>query len=790
MADKTEIVEKRVKSTIIRRRVNVVAEQEKPAPEVVVSKPSVPAEQPVVKSEAVESKKPVETLKPKEAAAPVRPTFIFQGKIVPVTKEPLKKLEVQKKPDEKKPLGVLKTPAITLPKKGIELLAAEEEIDKKTGLKKPGLKSAKLPAKRTNQMEVEGFGRVGHLSQLTRIVHVDRPDRVFQPGARHKKKKIIPRKGQRQTLITQTKATKRVVEMTKTITIADLSHAMGIKSSEIIKKLMGMGTMATVNQAIDFDTATIIANEYQFEVKDVSFSEEKVLGNLRKEDDAKLQPRPPVVTIMGHVDHGKTSLLDAIRSANVAEGEAGGITQHIGAYTIDMPKGKITFLDTPGHEAFTSMRARGAAVTDIVILVVAADDGVMPQTIESIHHAKAAKVPLVVAVNKIDKPEANLDRVKRELGDQGLLPEEWGGDTLYAHVSAKQKTGIKELLETVLLQAEVLDLKADPTGSAQGIVLEAKLDRQKGPVATVLVQKGTLKVGDILVAGTQYGKVRSMVNYQGKPTLEATPSFAVEILGLGGVPDASDSFHVVEDESTAVEIAGHRSDEKKKLEAVPAKSLSLENFLTQAGSGDVKNLRLILKTDVHGSLEALREALKKLSTEKVKVDILHSGVGGISESDVLLASASNAVILGFNIRPETKAIALAESKKTDIKIYKIIYEMLDDVKLAMRGLLTPTKKENYLGRAEVRDVFTVSKIGMIAGSYVVDGKIVRGAHLRLLRNNVILHEGVISSLKRFKDDAKEVAQGYECGIGIDKYQDIKKGDVIESFDIELIQPEL
>ena len=659
----------------------------------------------------------------------------------------------------------------------------EEAKEKKTPAKK-GIK------KREGQLEVEGIGKVASITQLTRVTQADRIERVFEPSRLGRRKRIIAKKGQHKTLITVSKQIKRVVEMSGTISVSDLARSLGAKSSEVIKKLMGLGMMSTVNQVLDFDTASLVAHEFQFEVKNVAFDEAKVLKGLEKGEVGVEEKRPPIVTVMGHVDHGKTSLLDAIRQTNVTAGEAGGITQHIGAYTVTLPRGKITFLDTPGHEAFTSMRARGASLTDLVVLVVAADDGVMPQTIESIDHAKAAKVPIVVAINKIDKPEANLDRVKRELSDRGLAPEEWGGDTLYTPVSAKQKKGIDELLEGILLQAEVLELKANPRIPARGIVIEARLDRNRGPVATVLVQQGTLKVGDVVVTGSHTGKIRTMTDHVGKEAVAAPPSYAVEITGLDGVPHASDLFHVVPDEQTAVEIAEHRQQDKKTRDRAPLSKVSLEDFFARSKAAAVIELNVIVKADVQGSLEAVSETLNKLSTEKVRVKLMHGAVGGINESDVLLASASDAIIVGFNVRPDTQALQTAKTEGVDIKLYKIIYELAGEVKLAMQGLLAPTKKEKYLGRAEVRQIFTVSKVGTVAGCFVVDGKIARSAHVRLLRNNVIVTEGKITSLKRFKDDAREVLQGFECGMGIEGYQDIKPGDIIESFEIELIPTQL
>jgi translation initiation factor IF-2 len=498
-----------------------------------------------------------------------------------------------------------------------------------------------------------------------------------------------------------------------------------------------------------------------------------------------------VVTIMGHVDHGKTSLLDAIRETKVAEGEAGGITQHIGAYTVTVHGKQVTFLDTPGHEAFTAMRARGAKVTDIVILVVAADDGVMPQTVEAIHHAKAAGVPLIVAMNKIDKPTANPDRVRNALSEHGLISEAWGGDTIMVEVSAKQKTGLDQLLEMILLQAEVLELKADPHQLAKGTVVEAKLERGRGPVATVLVQSGTLHVGDVFVVGAFSGKVRALINHTGSKVQQAGPSVPVEVIGLPGVPSAGDVFQAVKDERIAREIAEDRAHKQRAAELAGAGKVSLDDLFAKIQEGSVKELSLVIKADVQGSSEALATAIEKLPTEAVKIRVIHNGVGGITESDVLLAAASNAIIIGFNIRPEPKASDLAEKEHVDVRLYTIIYNALNDIKAAMEGLLEPTLKERVLGRAEVRQVFTVSKAGTIAGSYVIDGTITRAsAGVRVIRDNVVVYQGRLGSLRRFKDDVREVQQGYECGIAVENFSDIKSGDVIEAYAIDKIAAKL
>jgi translation initiation factor IF-2 len=607
---------------------------------------------------------------------------------------------------------------------------------------------------------------------------------VFLP----KKKKAPTNREIKRTAITTPAAHKRVVHIENGVSVSELANRMSIKSGEIMKKLIGMGVMATLNQTLDMDTATLIAQEYGFEIENIAFKEEKFISQAEDKTE-DLKPRPPIVTVMGHVDHGKTSLLDAIRSANVAAGEAGGITQHIGAYTVDLQGKKITFIDTPGHEAFTVMRARGANVTDIVILVVAADDGVMPQTREAVDHARAANVPIIVAVNKIDKPGANPDKVLKGLSEIGLLSEAWGGENIFVNVSALKRTGIKELLESILLQAEVLDLKANPNRMAEGTVLEARLDRARGAVVDILVKKGTLRIGDAVVAGQFMGRVRALVNDKGSPLKEVAPGYAAELLGLEGVPTAGDAFNAMSTEAEARKVAEHRIEKQRSAETKTSK-LTLEDLFSKVQQGDVKELPVLLKTDVFGSTEAIKESLLKLATEKVKVKVLSASTGGVSESDVMLASASNAIILGFNVRPETKARALAESEGVDIKCYSIIYELIDDVKKAMGGLLEKKAVEQYLGRAEVRETFSVPKIGVVAGCSVIDGKITRGCQVRLLRDNRVIYTGKLSSLKRFKDDVKEVAQGYECGMGIENFNDIKQGDVIEAFVIEMVAQEL
>jgi translation initiation factor IF-2 len=601
---------------------------------------------------------------------------------------------------------------------------------------------------------------------------------VFQP----KKKKIVTEQGQK-TQITTAAAHKRVVKVNNTMKLTDLAMAMGLKAPQLVKVLMSNGVMANMNTDLDYDTIALIVPEFGWEAQNVfktadDVATETAFGDL----DADKITRPPVVTIMGHVDHGKTSLLDAIRNADVAKGEAGGITQHIGAYSVKIEDGSlITFLDTPGHEAFTAMRTRGANATDIAVIVVAADDGMMPQTQESINHAKAAGVPIIVAVNKMDKPGANPDRIKQQLTELEIVPEEWGGNTIFVEVSALKKTGLKELLEQIKLLAEVGELKANPKRSGTGLVIEAKMEKGKGPVATLLVKDGTVAVGQYLVAGQMKGRVRSLTNDKGARVESVGPGLPVEVLGLDGVPAAGDKFDIVKDEKTAEEMSTLRKEQALKAANVPAQKMSLDEIFSKVKAGDVKELAIILKADVHGSLEAINGMLSKLVTPEVKVRVIHAAVGGINENDVTLANTSKGIVLGFNVRPDLGAQAKAKQLGVDIRTYSIVYELIDQMKAAMSGLLTPDMVEEVMGRAEVRNTFNVPKIGLIAGCFVLDGKVQRNNSIRLLRQDKIVYEGKISSLKRFKDDAKEVASGYECGIGIEGYNDVKVGDMMEAF---------
>ncbi|MDR1947088.1 MAG: translation initiation factor IF-2 [Desulfovibrio sp.] len=582
------------------------------------------------------------------------------------------------------------------------------------------------------------------------------------------------------------KAAKRKIRVDEFIRVSDLAHQMGLKSGEIIKVLFGLGVMATINQSLDIDTAVLVAGEFDYEIEKTGFSERDIIDAQQghfEDNSEDYTVRPPVVTIMGHVDHGKTSLLDAIRKSSVVSGEAGGITQHIGAYHVRTKKGEIVFLDTPGHEAFTAMRARGAEVTDIVVLVVAADDGVMEQTKEAVSHARAAKVPIMVAVNKMDKEGADTDRVKRELAEQGLVSEEWGGDTTFSYVSAKTRQGLDDLLELLALQAEILELKANPKRPALGHIVEAKLDKGRGALGTVLIQQGALKLGDTFICGVHSGRVRAMFNDQGKKVKEAGPSMPVEVQGFEGVPEAGEEFIVITDEKSARRIAESRALKQRERELAKESRVTLETFLARKEAGaEAQVLSLVIKADVQGSLEAISDALLKLSTDKVRIGLIHGGTGAVSESDVLLASASDAIIIGFNVRPSAKARELAEQEKVDIRFYDIIYKLVEDVRGAMEGMLAPVEREVFLGAAEVRELFTVPKVGVIAGCHVADGKIIRNSGIRLLRNGIVVHNGKISSLRRFKDDVREVTKGYECGIGIDNFNDLKIGDIIEAFE--------
>lgn len=584
------------------------------------------------------------------------------------------------------------------------------------------------------------------------------------------------------------KSEENVIEIEDTIIVKDFADKMGFNPTQVITKLISLGVMASQNQSIDFDIASIVGEELGFKVVLAETEEVEDEFDLDYDDNPKdLKSRPPVVTVMGHVDHGKTSLLDAIRKTHVTKQEAGGITQHIGASIVSIEGKKIVFLDTPGHEAFTSMRARGTQVTDLAILVVAADDGVMPQTVEAINHAKAANVPIVVAINKIDKPDANIDRIRQELVEYGLVPEEWGGDTINVPVSALKKEGIDELLEMILLVAEMQELKANPNRKAVGTVIEAQLDKGRGPVATVLVQKGTLKVGDMIVCGSASGRVRAMFDDRGKKVKKAGPSIPVMILGLSEVPESGDMIYVVEDEKTARNYASRKKELAREEQLKSTQKISLDDLFEKIQLGEIKDLNIIIKTDVRGTIDAIRQSLEKLENEEVKVNVIHGGVGGITESDVMLASASNAIIIGFNVRPTLNALDIAKEEKVDVRTYRVIYEAIEDIKSAIKGMLEPKYVEEVIGRAQVRATFKVPNAGTVAGIYVQNGKVTRNSTIRLLRDDVVIFEGGVASLKRFKDDVREVLAGYEGGLGLENYNDIKDGDVLEAYILKEVE---
>ncbi len=628
----------------------------------------------------------------------------------------------------------------------------------------------------------------GATPEEVRISDFRKRELVFQP----KRKKLPPGKMVKRTEITEMAAHKKKIRMEDKIVVSDLAQRMGEKATTIMSKLMALGVTANINQTVDFDTATIIAQEFGWEVENIGFDENAVLNAENDADAANLQPRPPVITVMGHVDHGKTSLLDAIRNADVVSGEAGGITQHIGAYSVMVDGQPITFLDTPGHEAFANMRSRGANLTDIVVLVVAADDSIMPQTKEAIKHAQTAGVPMIVAANKIDKPAANIEKVKKDLSVENVLVEEWGGEVPLVPVSATKKTGLQDLLETIKLQAEVLELKANPARAAEGVVLEARMEKGRGIVADLLVDKGTLKTGDYIVVGTAYGRVRAMTNDRGKTITEVLPGFPAEILGLNDVPSAGDTFNIVDSEEKAREVSNSRrlKQQEEKAAALAPKTMTLEELMAKMPAPGVKELNLIVKADVYGSAEAIKESIEKIQSSKIKAKVIQSGVGVITENDVLFAKTASALILGFNSKPDNKARDIAKREKVDVRHYSIIYQLLDDVRIAMESMLEPIRKETQIGKAEVKQVFSVSKLGTVAGSMVTDGKIVRNAFARVIRGKDTVAEGKVVSLKRFKDDASETIKGQECGIGVENFEKYLPGDVINVYHVELVKQTL
>lgn len=804
-----KVVEERVKSTVIRRR-RVVKEQAAPAEPFEASEAGeAPAEgemppqekelrkgkpadaaavAPEEKRRRKQEKEQAIEEGPPEKAAPREPEAPAATETSRAAREQEAVSPVDEKKEPPKEKGVpQKAPAPSIEKRGAEERTPEEERqppvspDVQTG----DAAEREVEKKKKRSVEVVVDERPTTKKKAAVRQRVERKARRIvrdiddeQEAARRGLRKQGPSR-MKKTEITTPKAIKKRVKVGDAIKVGDLAKKMGVKANEVIAKLISLGMMVTINQSIDFDVASLVATEFGYQIEQTGFDYDEVIQYVDAAPD-KLLPRAPVVTVMGHVDHGKTSLLDAIRETRVMDGEAGGITQAIGAYHVHINERDIVFVDTPGHEAFTSMRARGAQVTDIVVLIVAADDGVMDQTIEAINHSKAAGVPMIVAINKIDKPGANPDHIKQRLSDLGLVPEEWGGDTIYAEISAKMRIGIENLLELILLQADIMELKADPDRLARGIIVEASLDKGRGPVATVIIQEGTLHEGDAFVSKTEYGRVRALMNDKGQRVASAGPSMPVEVIGFSKVPRAGIDFVGVEDEKKARSIADYLTMKEREKELSQHSKITLEQLYDRIKEG-AKEFNVIIKGDVHGSIEAITEALLRLSTDDVKLKIIHSSTGTVTETDVLLASASDAIIIGFNIRPDSRVAETAEKEGVEIKLYDVIYDAINDVKAAMAGLLEPLYRDVVQGRAEVRDLFKIPKIGTIAGSYVLDGKMVRNSNLRLVRDGIIVYDGKMVSLKRFKDDAREVQSGFECGVGLDGFNDIRVGDIIESY---------
>ncbi len=782
----------RIKPTVIRRRRRTLKK------EVATEKPDAEPEAPIEKEVApLEPEKPVkksdeEAIEPKAEEQPdlksIKPEKVKKArkkkespaKIIKLPVSPKPKVSEVEEVQAKKPLKKREQVAVSIKKKSVAPSPPPEQVEAKKKTKKRSeepVKDKKFFRKKISFRRKEVVEGAALYSERQRM-------RKTRKGAKGKIA-ISPQKPQ----ITVPKAIKRKFKIDETIVLSDLARRMGIKASELIKQLMSLGAIATVNQTIDFDTAALVAAEFDYELEKASFEEESII-KIEEDDPDKLMLRPPVVTIMGHVDHGKTSLLDVIRKTRVTDSEAGGITQHIAAYFVSTEKGHIVFLDTPGHEAFTAMRARGAKVTDLVVLVVAADDGVMPQTIEAINHSKAAEVPIIVAINKIDKQNADPERVRRELSEAGLLSEDWGGDTIFLEVSAKENQGIDDLLEMILLQAELLELKANPEKLARGHVIEAKLDSGRGPVATVLIKDGTIHTGESVVCGIHHGKVRALLNERSIQVEKAGPSIPVKILGLSGVPMAGDELIALPFDKSAKQVSIFRSQKQRSKNLSKTSRLSLEKLHEKMQEGEIKDLNLIIKADVQGSIEALSDSLTKLSNEEVKISVIHSATGTIVESDVFLAAGSNAIIVGFNVRPGLKVVDLANEENVDIRFYDVIYNVIKEIKDAIVGMMSSTFEEQNLGRAEIREVFRIPKVGAIAGCYVTDGKIERGQRARIVRDGVVSYDGKVASLRRYKDDAKEVQTGYECGIGIENYHDFKIGDIIECYYLEEIKPKI
>ncbi|RME29771.1 MAG: translation initiation factor IF-2 [Deltaproteobacteria bacterium] len=826
-AEKNErVVEQRVSSGVIRRRARVVRR---------------PAEQPPAAAE----KSPEETEAVREAGAEPRPQQQQQQQPQPeqrpaASQEPAEKLEEEEKARPEKPRQPEQAEKEAAAKENLEEAEKPQDASRKPAKKKEDdfyrakvvrridsrtLAKSISEKKETAPKESKGGVRIlkvvpGREGRGHEFIDVSKRDKSrdkaeasrkksrydlreqlfdvyggvssYVPSAPRKRR--IARRGAKKTQVTTPKAQKRVIKLeSKTVLASELAKRMGIKLIELNRKLVELGgelENLRDDAELDLDTATLVAQEFDYQIKDASFKEEEVLEAVAQEHEQEGEPRPPVVTVMGHVDHGKTSILDAIRKSKVTESEAGGITQHIGAYEVHLPQGSITFIDTPGHEAFTAMRARGARVTDVVVLVVAADDGIMPQTVEAINHSREAGVPIIVAINKIDIPGVKTEVIRQKLTEYELVPEEWGGDTQVVEVSAKTKQGLDELLEAILLQAEMLELKARVKGPAKGSVLEARLDKGRGPVATLLVQEGTLRTGDVVVVGTAFGRIRALLDFEGKRVDAAAPGKPVQVQGLSEVPAAGEQFHVVKNEREAKQVVQHRIEEAKRARQGETARLNLDDFYQKLQGLQKPELKLIIKADVQGTAEAVKQAVEKLDTPKVGIKVIHYGVGGITETDVNLAAASGAVVVGFNVRPDPNAKRLAQTSKVDVRFYNVIYDLIQQIRDLQVGLLPATKKETTIGRAEVRELFNIPKIGVVAGAAVVDGKIVRGAMARLLRDSVEVYQGRISSLRRFKEDVREVASGYECGIGIENFNDIRKGDIIETFVVEEERPTL
>jgi translation initiation factor IF-2 len=809
------VVEKRIKPTVIRRRKKVVR-IEQASPETVVAEEKIPEEKVLEEKgetkeipdvEDVQKEEPELKEKPSTPVIPEEKKDVRAPAEIPLAKAKKAKPKRGKKKKVDQPAKIIMSPEEG-PLKG--LLAKKAEAKKKvtppkTSRIKPPLGPPKdkeekprkgIPSKKKKgrkEAKTEDTPARGTFRRQKKEVY-ERAD-LYNGRPRKRKGRKGGRKGKetpknfKHTEITVPKAIKRRIKVQELVTVVDLAKAMGTKAAELMKRLINLGVMTNINQPIDFETASVVADDLGFELELDTFEEESFLSDVvdRPED---LSPRPPVVTIMGHVDHGKTSLLDYIRQSNIIGGESGGITQHIGAYYVKTARGDIVFLDTPGHEAFTAMRARGAKVTDIIVLVVAADDGAMPQTKEAINHARAANIPIVVAVNKIDKPEADPEKVKRELAELDLAPEEWGGETLLGHVSAKTGEGVEELLGLILLQSEMLELQGNPNRDARGTVIEAELDKSRGPVATVLIKNGSLNQGSQFVCGDYFGRVRAMLDHKGKMMKSAGPSVPVKLYGISGVPMAGDEFIVVKDEKTAKQIIEHRKTRGQKQEVAKRGPVSLEDLFDRINKEGVKELNIILKTDVQGSAEALSDSLVKQSTEEINLNVIHSATGAITESDVMLATASGAIIIGFNVRTTPRVVEVSEKENVDIRYYDVIYNAIKDIRLAMTGLLEPILEEHVIGHAEVKEIFRVPKVGAVAGCQVTDGHVDRNASVRLLRDNVVVFDGKLASLRRFKEDVKEVQTGYECGIGLENYSDIKPADIFQVYEVEEVAAEL